>query len=109
MVTVTHWRFFLALLICLPVWAQVAVPPLKGRVTDLTGTLKPEQIASLEQMLKSLEARKGSQIAVLMLPTTAPETRAVVMRQNVAWNAKKTSCGMVPPSRGAKPTSWRNA
>ena len=67
-------RLLVLLLLVVPVWAQVAVPPLKGRVTDLTGTLKPEQMASLEQMLQSFEARKGSQIAVLMLPTTAPET-----------------------------------
>lgn len=60
--------------LALPAWAQIAVPPLKGHVTDLTGTLKPEQTASLEQMLQSFEARKGSQIAVLMVPTTAPET-----------------------------------
>jgi uncharacterized protein len=66
-------RAFLVLLLALPVWAQVAVPPLKGRVTDLTGTLTREQTASLEQMLQSFEARKGSQIAVLMVPTTAPE------------------------------------
>ena len=67
-------RLLLALLIALPAWAEVAVPPLKGRVTDLTGTLKPEQAASLEQRLQSFEARKGSQIAVLIVPTTAPET-----------------------------------
>jgi len=67
-------RILLLLLLALPAWAEVAVPPLKGRVTDLTGTLTREQVASLEQMLQSFEARKGSQIAVLMLPTTAPET-----------------------------------
>ena len=55
-------------------WAQVAVPPLKARVTDLTGTLKPEQASALEQLLQSFESRKGSQIAVLMVPSTAPET-----------------------------------
>jgi uncharacterized protein len=67
-------RVLIFLLLALPAWAQLAVPPLKGRVTDLTGTLKPEQVASLEQMLQSFEARKGSQIAVLMVPTTQPET-----------------------------------
>jgi uncharacterized protein len=67
-------KALLILLLALPAWAQVAVPPLKGRVTDLTGTLKPEQIASLEQLLQSFEARKGSQITLLMVPTTAPET-----------------------------------
>jgi len=67
-------QLLLALLIALPAWADVPVPPLKGRVTDLTGTLKPEQAVSLEQLLQSFEARKGSQIAVLIVPTTAPET-----------------------------------
>jgi uncharacterized protein len=54
-------------------WAQVAVPPLTGRVTDLTGTLTREQQAGLERMLQEFEARKGTQLAVLMVPTTAPE------------------------------------
>jgi uncharacterized protein len=67
-------RVLLLIVLALPAWAQVAVPPLKGRVTDLTGTLKPEQVASLEQMLATFQKRKGSQIAVLMLPTTQPET-----------------------------------
>jgi len=66
-------RALLLLLLALPAWAQVAVPQLTARVTDLTGTLTKEQTASLEQMLGSFEARKGSQITVLMVPTTAPE------------------------------------
>ena len=53
--------------------AQVAVPPLTGRVTDLTGTLSTEQKASLEQTLSAFEASKGSQLAVLMIASTAPE------------------------------------
>lgn len=53
--------------------AQVAVPPLTGHVIDLTGTLSTEQKASLEQTLTAFEARKGSQVAVLMIPSTAPE------------------------------------
>jgi uncharacterized protein len=54
--------------------AQVAVPPLSGRVTDQTATLSAEQKATLEQTLQAFEARKGSQLAVLLVPTTAPET-----------------------------------
>jgi uncharacterized protein len=54
--------------------AEVAVPPLTGRVTDQTATLTAEQQATLEQSLQAFEARKGSQLAVLILPTTAPET-----------------------------------
>ena len=54
--------------------AQIAVPTLTGRVTDQTATLTVEQKAVLEQTLTAFEARKGSQLAVLMVPTTAPET-----------------------------------
>ena len=53
--------------------AQVPVPPLTGHVTDQTGTLSAEQKATLEQTLTAFEARKGSQLAVLMVATTAPE------------------------------------
>lgn len=55
-------------------WAEVAVPPLASRVTDLTGTLDAGQRAELEARLAGFEAAKGSQIAVLLVPTTAPET-----------------------------------
>jgi uncharacterized protein len=54
--------------------ADVAVPPLTGRVVDLTGTLGADQIAALDQKLKAFEDRKGSQVAVLIVPTTQPET-----------------------------------
>lgn len=54
-------------------WAQIAVPPLTGHVIDQTGTLNAAQQSALEQMLTAFEARKGSQLAVLILPTTAPE------------------------------------
>jgi uncharacterized protein len=65
-----------ALLMCwaLTAFADVAVPPLSGRVVDQTGTLSSDTIASLTQTIKGLELRKGSQIAVLIVPTTAPET-----------------------------------
>jgi len=63
------------LLLVLP-WAaaDVPVPPLRARVTDLTGTLAAGQRAALEQKLADIEARKGSQIAVLMVESTRPET-----------------------------------
>jgi uncharacterized protein len=51
----------------------VPVPPLQARLTDLTGTLTAEQQASLERSLRAFEARKGTQIAVLIVPTTKPE------------------------------------
>ncbi|MCW5660010.1 MAG: YgcG family protein [Burkholderiaceae bacterium] len=51
----------------------VPVPPLQARVTDLTGTLTAPQSAALEQSLRAFENRKGTQIAVLIVPTTGPE------------------------------------
>lgn len=54
--------------------ADAPVPQLSQRVTDLTGTLTPEQRSQLEAKLARFEAEKGSQIAVLLVPTTQPET-----------------------------------
>jgi uncharacterized protein len=51
----------------------VAVPPLKALVTDLTGTLNPSEVTQLDAKLKAFETEKGSQIAVLIVPTTQPE------------------------------------
>jgi uncharacterized protein len=53
--------------------AEVAVPPLTARVTDLTTTLNASQRQALEQQLKAFEDRKGAQLAVLLVPTTEPE------------------------------------
>ena len=66
----------LALMVCwaFAAFADVAVPPLVGRVVDQTGTLSSDEMASLNQTLRNFEARKGSQVAVLIVPTTAPET-----------------------------------
>ena len=50
------------------------VPPLSGRVTDQTATLTSEQKSALEPTLQAFEARKGSQIAILIVPSSEPET-----------------------------------
>jgi uncharacterized protein len=52
--------------------AQLPVPPV-ARVTDTTGTLTATQIQALDTRLKAFEDEKGSQIAILMVPTTQPE------------------------------------
>jgi uncharacterized protein len=54
--------------------AETAVPQLSAPVMDLTGTLTATQAAALEQTLRTFESTKGSQIAVLIVPTTEPET-----------------------------------
>jgi uncharacterized protein len=75
MMTRTARALLLAFTLCwsLIVEAEVPVPPLVGHVTDQTATLTTEQEAALEQTLQTFEAKKGSQLAVLIIPTTAPE------------------------------------
>jgi uncharacterized protein len=78
----------LALMLCwaFAALADVAVPPLTGRVVDKTATLSSSDIASLDKTLKDFEARKGSQVAVLIVPTTQPETiEQYSLRVAEAW------------------------
>lgn len=71
-----RWLLLLALLCWggLALAAQVAVPALNARVTDLTGTLDAAQRARLEQQLAALEQRKGAQLAILLIPSTGDES-----------------------------------
>jgi len=79
-------------------FADVAVPPLSGRVVDQTGTLSSGDIAALTQKLRDFEARKGSQVAVLLVPTTAPEAiEQYSIRVAEAWKIgrKKVDDGAI--------------
>jgi uncharacterized protein len=69
------WLVFWLLLLCqlTSAWAYVEIPKLSSRITDVTGTLSAEQTQALESKLAAFEAKKGSQIAVLIVPTTQPE------------------------------------
>ena len=49
------------------------VPPLSALVVDQTGTLDAIQLKGLEDKLMAFEQKKGTQIAILMVPTTQPE------------------------------------
>lgn len=70
----------------------VAVPALKARVTDLTATLSPTEFQQLEQQLSTFEAQKGSQIVVLMVPTTHPESiEQFSMRVVETWRPGRKS------------------
>ena len=64
------------LLWCAPAWAQqlAGIPPLDSPVVDTTGTLDAARKQQLEQQAVALQQRKGSQLQVLMVPTTQPET-----------------------------------
>ncbi|MCP4621084.1 MAG: YgcG family protein [Bradyrhizobium sp.] len=69
-----------------PALALVAVPQLTGRVVDQTGTLSGGDIAQLNQTLADLQTRKGSQIAVLIVPTTDGEPiEQFALRVAEAW------------------------
>ena len=63
----------LACAVAVPAQGLVEVPALRSPVTDLTGTLTPDQSAALEAKLRAFEQAKGSQVAVLIVPTTRPE------------------------------------
>ncbi|WP_448041218.1 TPM domain-containing protein [Bradyrhizobium liaoningense] len=87
---------FLAL--AFPAFADVPVPQLTGRVVDQTGTLSGSDIAALSQKLRDFENRKGSQIAVLIVPTTQPETiEQFSIRVAEAWKIgrKKVDDGAI--------------
>jgi uncharacterized protein len=76
MMVLARWLVVIALILSgAPVRAEpIAVPPLQARVTDQTHTLSDSARQAIEARLADLEARKGSQLAVLVLPSTGPET-----------------------------------
>ncbi|MDD2776709.1 MAG: YgcG family protein [Gallionella sp.] len=69
-----RWWWLFGMLFMVSAYAEVSVPELKQRVTDLTETLNAAQIQTLEAKLAGFESKKGSQIGVLIVPTTQPET-----------------------------------
>jgi uncharacterized protein len=80
----------------LPALAQglLPVPALTGRVIDQTGTLDAAQRSGLETKLAAFEQRKGSQIVVLMVPTTQPEDIAsYAQRVGDAWKIGRKDVG----------------
>lgn len=78
--------------------AQVAVPPLSARVIDQTATLSSAEVANLEQKLQMFDAKKGSQLVVLIVPTTQPETiEQYALRVAEKWKLgrKKVDDGVI--------------
>ena len=76
---IRNLKTLFALIGCI-IWANltlaqdyVAIPELGKQVTDLTGTLSSHDIDYMSAKLRQFEETKGSQIAVLILPSTKPE------------------------------------
>jgi uncharacterized protein len=74
--------------------AVLPVPALAGHVIDQTSTLTPDQLQALESKLTGFEKAKGSQLVVLMVPTTQPEDIAsYANRVGNAWKIGRKGIG----------------
>ncbi|MDA8456677.1 TPM domain-containing protein [Acidovorax sp. GBBC 3334] len=87
--------FCIAIGLCAaPARAQRAVPPLTAHLVDETGTLGAAERERLEARLAGIEQRQGTQIAVLMVRTTAPEDiAAFANRVGNAWKIGRRDVG----------------
>ncbi|MEO8248762.1 MAG: TPM domain-containing protein, partial [Burkholderiales bacterium] len=110
-----HWSFFamfsianrlraaIANLVCVALLAIAApalaqdvqpVPALTSRVIDQTGTLDAASKQAIETKLAALEQEKGSQVVLLMVPTTAPEDiSSYANRVGNAWKIGRKNVG----------------
>lgn len=87
-----------ALLLVAAGWARaqdvLPVPPLTGRVIDQTNTLTPAQQQALADKLAAIETKRGSQIVVLLVPSTQPEDIASYgQRVADAWKIGRLAVG----------------
>ena len=90
-------------LLALGLWGMLAfasaqgllpVPALSARVIDQTATLDAASLAALEAKLAAFEQSNGSQVVVLMVPTTAPEDIAdFTQRVGDAWKIGRADVG----------------
>lgn len=72
----------------------IAVPQLTARVIDQTGTLSSGERQALEDKLARFETERGSQLVVLIVPTTAPEDIAAFANRVAAdWKIGRRDVG----------------
>ncbi|MFM8866498.1 MAG: TPM domain-containing protein [Limnohabitans sp.] len=88
----------LAFALCLPGFARAQdlqpVPPLQAHINDLSRTLAASEAAQLEQQLAGFEAQHGTQIAVLLVNSTAPEDIAdYTQRVAESWKLGRARVG----------------
>lgn len=71
----------------------LALPP-AAPVTDLSATLAPQTVAQLTQRLAEFEQTQGTQIALLLVPSTQPEPIAdFTNRVGAAWKIGRRGVG----------------
>lgn len=71
-----------------------AIPALTARVIDSTGTLDAAQKQALEAKLEAFEKARGTQLVVLMVPTTQPEDIAdYTQRVGDLWKIGRKEVG----------------
>jgi uncharacterized protein len=94
------WRAALAALLLLgAAWSASAqdlqpIPPLSGRVIDQTATLGPQQAEALDRKLANIEQKLGTQIVVVIVPTTKPEDIAsYTQRLGDEWKLGRRDVG----------------
>lgn len=93
----TRWLGSL-LLLCLiglgAARAQQDVPALTGHVVDTSGTLAAAQRDALEARLSAFEQARGSQVVVLLVPSTQPEDiAAYANRVANTWKIGRKAIG----------------
>jgi uncharacterized protein len=72
----------------------VPVPEYRAHVTDTAGALAGPDRAALERQLAEFEAQRGTQIGVLLVPSTAPEDIAdYSQRVADAWKLGRAGVG----------------
>jgi uncharacterized protein len=95
------WTWLLLGCLALCTWMAPAraqgvlpIPELTARVIDQTGTLDAIERKALEDKLAAFEQKKGSQLVVLVVPTTAPEDIAsYANRVGNAWKIGRKEVG----------------
>ena len=90
------WLLFLVL--TLPAWVHAQtlqpVPALTARVLDQAQVLSPADHQSLEAQLKAFEQKQGTQMVVVLVPTTQPEDIAdYTQRLGDAWTLGRRDVG----------------
>ena len=76
----------------------VPIPNITQRVTDLTATLSSQEKLQTEQFLTKFEQSYGSQIIVVILPTTKPEPieqYAIRLAEKIKVGRKKVNDGVI--------------